>query len=341
MAPRSILDNCPQELRDSVVFARVPLDSHGGNVWTYSLVVLVRAIRYLIVAPPAQVSVAASHVTADVAMCFIHRVLYRSRPVIFVHHLIATAGRRRSFRVSAARIIEAVSLILARRSSAIVFTGDPAAYSELLRRGFSESAIFLTGNAYDPLVALPPRSYVQEHPLIVFCGRLCEEKGIWDVISVARGLRDAVPSARIEMLGEGLLHNALVARIAAEGLINVSVRGWVSEAEKWTVLRRASLTLAPSYEEGWGIAVGEALFAGTPVVAYDLSAYSHFGATLIKVPKGDVSRLTSTVIELLLKSELLGRATASVEQAELPLWEKILEREASVIEDSYFSRGTL
>ena len=115
----------------------------------------------------------------------------------------------------------------------------------------------------------------------------------------------------------------------------------MSEEEKWTVLRRARLAVAPSYEEGWGIAVGEALFAGTPVVSYDLPAYAHFGEILIKVPKGNVTRLTSTVIELLVKPDLLKRAATGVEDAELPLWEKILEREAAVIEDSYFARGNV
>jgi glycosyltransferase involved in cell wall biosynthesis len=47
----------------------------------------------------------------------------------------------------------------------------------------------------------------------------------------------------------------------------------VSEDEKYRLLKASRLFVMPSRYESWGIVINEALAAGTPVVAYDLSCY--------------------------------------------------------------------
>jgi glycosyltransferase involved in cell wall biosynthesis len=113
----------------------------------------------------------------------------------------------------------------------------------------------------------------------------------------------------------------------------------VPEEEKWAILRSADLFFAPSREEGWGIAVGEALTAGIPVVAYDLPAYAHFGEAVIRVSRGDVDSLATTVLELLLSPDRMEKALANVSSTRLHHWESILEAEVGIIKDSFMLRS--
>jgi len=54
----------------------------------------------------------------------------------------------------------------------------------------------------------------------------------------------------------------------------------------------------PSHEEGYGIAVAEAIAAGKPVVACDLPHYREvFADSLITFPVGDVNALTKRLTD--------------------------------------------
>jgi glycosyltransferase involved in cell wall biosynthesis len=58
--------------------------------------------------------------------------------------------------------------------------------------------------------------------------------------------------------------------------------------------------VAPSYEEGWGIAVAEALASGLPAIAYRLSNLDEvFGDAYIGVAVGDRDGLATELVRLL------------------------------------------
>jgi glycosyltransferase involved in cell wall biosynthesis len=95
---------------------------------------------------------------------------------------------------------------------------------------------------------------------VLFAGRLVEEKGVLDVLAIARLLAD-VP---FTVLGDGPLRGA----VKAAGLANVSAPGAVSGAELAAALRRAAVVLVPSrWPENDPYAVTEAQAAGAVVVA--------------------------------------------------------------------------
>jgi len=54
---------------------------------------------------------------------------------------------------------------------------------------------------------------------------------------------------------------------------NVVFQGYVSDAEKWALLKGAAFLLLPSFAEGFGLPVLEALKVGTPVVASDIPVF--------------------------------------------------------------------
>jgi 1,4-alpha-glucan branching enzyme len=126
-------------------------------------------------------------------------------------------------------------------------------------------------------------------------------KGVTDAIRAWALVRRTVPDAQLVMVGAGP-ERASGAALADELGISDAVewRGFVSEDEKRRILSESRLLLAPSYEEGWGISVCEALASGVPVVAYRLPVLdSLFDSAYLGTSPGDTSSLAQLATRVL------------------------------------------
>jgi glycosyltransferase involved in cell wall biosynthesis len=125
----------------------------------------------------------------------------------------------------------------------------------------------------------------EERRGIVFLGRLTEEKGIRDVLNLARKLED-VP---VLIAGDGPLR-PLVER-AAGIQANLTFLGFVDPNEAISRLAAARVAVMPSrWQEPGGVAALEAMSVGTPVVAYDRGGLTEYvrragGGEIVSDPK--------------------------------------------------------
>jgi len=130
---------------------------------------------------------------------------------------------------------------------------------------------------------------------------MVESKGVHDVVEAWAHIREAVPDARLVMAGDGPLREGAMKE--AERLRvadSIEWPGFVSEAEKRRLLGESSLYMAPSYEEGWGISVAEALATSLPVVGYGLPVLDElFPSAYFSVPCGDVKALAAAAVQVL------------------------------------------
>jgi len=86
---------------------------------------------------------------------------------------------------------------------------------------------------------------------------------------------------------------------------NIIYAGPARDRRKYTLLKSAKLFSFPSYEEGWGIVVGEAMACGLPVVAYDLPAYKGtFRKGIITIPLRNKEQFASAIVRLLMRDDL-------------------------------------
>jgi glycosyltransferase involved in cell wall biosynthesis len=106
----------------------------------------------------------------------------------------------------------------------------------------------------------------EDQVLIGTLATLIEQKGLFDLLTVARELRDAGSNARFVIVGEGKLRPALEARRRELGLDKVvTLAGWVHSAAE-VALPAFDVFFQPSLWEAMSIALLEAMSAGKPAV---------------------------------------------------------------------------
>lgn len=147
---------------------------------------------------------------------------------------------------------------------------------------------------------------------ILWAGRLSAEKRPMDAVTILRRVVQAVPDARLILLGGGS-DDALAAlrrRVDAEGLHDrVELPGYQRDPSPW--FRRADVFLCTSAYEGFGLAMAEAQTFGVPVVAYDMPYLTILrGGGHLSVPQGDVDAAARAVIRLLADGPLRRRMGA-------------------------------
>lgn len=107
-------------------------------------------------------------------------------------------------------------------------------------------------------------------PVVLFFGGLKARKNLTLLLHVWVEVVRACPEARLLVAGGGPLLPELRHRAATLGLGDrVAFTGYVPEAEKAEHFNLGDVFVFPSALEGFGLAVGEAMSSGLPVVASD------------------------------------------------------------------------
>lgn len=136
----------------------------------------------------------------------------------------------------------------------------------------------------------------------VLCvARLEKEKGIEVLLFAFAAVRNIIPEARLEIVGDGSMRNGLEKLRDRLGLDKaVSFAGKIdSPVEKFAA---ANVYVQPSYFEGWGMAAVEAAASELPVVMTDTGCA---GEAIIDqkngliVPPADAARMSEALVKLL------------------------------------------
>jgi glycosyltransferase involved in cell wall biosynthesis len=122
---------------------------------------------------------------------------------------------------------------------------------------------------------------------VLFVGSMNPRKNLRGAIDGFSLFRSAVDEdVRLVIVG---LTKPIFAQSDAAGIVpdGVVVRGYVTEEEKWALLKGAEALLLPSFLEGFGLPVLEALQVGTPAVVSDLPVFRELydGAVVYADPR--------------------------------------------------------
>jgi glycosyltransferase involved in cell wall biosynthesis len=105
----------------------------------------------------------------------------------------------------------------------------------------------------------PPLALEGRDRRVIFLGRFVEEKGIGELLEVARRCSTTDPGLTYELYGDGPLPQAQP--------LTCRFHGWIEGEDKVELLRRAVALVLPSYREALPLSLLEAMASGTPVIA--------------------------------------------------------------------------
>jgi glycosyltransferase involved in cell wall biosynthesis len=228
--------------------------------------------------------------------------------VALVHHLFGgTVFREASPPLAAAVWLSERPLGLLYRKVPFQAVSKSTA-DDLVRRGIPRKSIRVIYNGVDSEMLTPDSSERAEKPLFVYLGRIKKYKRVDTVIRAFANL--SLDDATLEIAGTGDY------RAPLEGLAQslhlgtrVKFLGFVPEAEKARLLRRAWASVLASPKEGWGISNLEAAACGTPVIAANSPGIRESvidGETGFLVPQDDPEAMAAAMRGLVQSPDLVS-----------------------------------
>lgn len=148
-----------------------------------------------------------------------------------------------------------------------------------------------------------------------FLGRFHVQKGVLFLIPIWKEVLKSLPNAKLLIIGEGSLKSELERQIAADHLEkNVTISNYLDGAAKFSAYKSSRVFLhTPVWDTG-GMAAGEAMAAGLPVVAFNNPGYKYtYPRGMLKAERESAKDFAAKVVELLKNPQLYNEVKADAE----------------------------
>ncbi len=181
-----------------------------------------------------------------------------------------------------------------------------------------------------------------QSPIVLFTGRLHEEKGVFVLLDAFQAIQHEFPEARLVMAGDGPARGKLAQEIAQHNISNVELRGIVKNRDVPALMRQADLFCAPSlttrkWAEQVGMSALQAMASGLPIVSTRSGAIPEYipENAGILVRENDAGALAQALRELLTHPERareMGRRAADYARMQYDAQKNIERAEQLVME---------
>ena len=173
----------------------------------------------------------------------------------------------------------------------------------------------------DPITMVPKsvRKWPDGELSFAFVGVITEDKGVFDLVEIARVLRDRGYRFTMSLVGEGNLREIarLKELIGRHDLAEfVRLTGILTGEQKFKLLQQTTIFLFPTYfrAETQPTAIMEALALGVPVVAYDwrgINTIIDQGVNGYMVPPRDMDAFCRAIEQILTEGKIDRMRTAA------------------------------
>lgn len=117
---------------------------------------------------------------------------------------------------------------------------------------------------------IPSKNSKLDNNTIISIGRLAEEKGFSDLISVVELVRQHIKDIKLHLIGDGKLKKNLEQKIKDLNLENnIIMHGYLNKDEIEKYMLDSSIYVMSSYTESFGLVLIEAMGYGLPIIAFD------------------------------------------------------------------------
>lgn len=199
--------------------------------------------------------------------------------------------------------LQQFSLILARRADIVLnINHDVGTY--LVKKGYHEGRIVVIPPGIDPqAIDNIPSAPLDTGYDGIFLGRLNVNKGALDLIDIWANVVKQLPYARLGIVGGGdeVIIAKIKSKIAYYNIAsNIDLLGYLENERAFPIIKASTVFLFPSREEGFGIAIVEALHCGLPVIAWNLPVFTeHFPVAVETIEVENFSAFAQKVVLLL------------------------------------------
>lgn len=241
--------------------------------------------------------------------------------IFLAHNALALSSMSLLYRFS--------NKFVCRRANAVIAHG-PFVRDETINLGALKVNVFEFNNALDhehvTLVDhLPEKQKNETDIVILYVGRIEEDKGVIDLFNA---FRDLNLNIRLRFIGSGSANVTLQQLILQYKLEDkVDLLGSVPFEEVFAHMRFAAVTVTPSqsrFPEGFCKSAMESFYVGTPVIAPSYGPFpymvKHEDNGLLYVPD-DINSLTQTLQRFFTESDLRQRLEAGAQR-----WGKVFMR---------------
>ncbi len=211
--------------------------------------------------------------------------------------------------------------------------------NKLLRLGIGEEKISVIPYGVDFQTFHPSDNFDKmDDPCVVSVSRLVPQKRVSHIVMAAKKVVDEIPSVNFYIIGKGKLENKLRSAVTQMGLNkNVHILGFLSQNDIIRHLQQADVFVSASMQEGFGLAVAEAMACRTPVISYDVPALNEIiddGENGVLVEDRNIQKLSHAIIKLLKDRKLAkeyGMAAAQKVKEKYD-WNKTIDQLMGVYE---------
>jgi glycosyltransferase involved in cell wall biosynthesis len=193
------------------------------------------------------------------------------------HVLLPPENRQGNYIVNVIAFrLQRLSFWMMKRQSTTVFALNQKLYKEVKLLGFQKRNLSVLGAGID-YDLISKHKINKKYPYdVVALGRIAPIKGVFDTVKIWKKVHDANPELQLAWIGKGgdSYHKKLVQQLKVNDLTDsFHLLGFVDKEKAYDVLKSAKVFICPDHENGWGLAVCEAMSSGLPVVSYDLDIF--------------------------------------------------------------------
>jgi len=202
-------------------------------------------------------------------------------------------------RFTLAHIEQYVSLIIIGKKVDVLMVGNDELRDVLVKR-FPKKQIIIAHAGIDTVkLDTEKNTGIKDVNTAVFIGRLTTQKGILDLVDIAKKVEQLNPDFKCYVVGDGHDKEKFIQKINKLQVKSLILEGFVTDERKYELMNMAHSFIFPSYEEGWGIALAEALYFDCVSFTYELTHYRGLFADYPKyVELGDKGAMADAINKL-------------------------------------------
>lgn len=154
---------------------------------------------------------------------------------------------------------------------------------------------------------------------VLFIAFLSTNKGLMDVVSVAKIFKKTNININFKIAGRGQLESHLIEVLNLQECSNIEFVGWADEKAKKTLYEQANIFFLPSYNEGMPIVILEAMAYSLPVVSTTISGIPDQIDNAVNgflYNPGDINGFVEGITKLYYDKDIYRKATQAA-------WEKV------------------